>query len=131
MVLPWRSSRLVCGGDKSDATEAAARNSIDERVRIIEMKLYPADLGFARGIEIAILLQLVLNVLASDEGIGFSKFFRWQPGRKGENMKPSTKDQVQGKFHEMKGKVKEKAGKATNNPNLMDEGQAEKVSGVV
>lgn len=46
-------------------------------------------------------------------------------------MKPSTKDQVQGKFHEMEGKVKEKTGKATNNPNLMDEGQAEKVSGVV
>ena len=25
-------------------------------------------------------------------------------------MKPSTKDQIKGKFHEVKGKVKEKAG---------------------
>ncbi len=46
-------------------------------------------------------------------------------------MKPSTKDQVQGKFHEIKGKVKEKTGQATKNPNLMDEGQAEKVSGKI
>jgi uncharacterized protein YjbJ (UPF0337 family) len=46
-------------------------------------------------------------------------------------MKPSTKDQIQGDFHEMKGKVKEKAGQATNNRNLADEGQAEKVAGKV
>ena len=46
-------------------------------------------------------------------------------------MKPSTKDQVQGKFHELKGKLKQTAGQATNNPKLMDEGQAEKVAGKV
>jgi uncharacterized protein YjbJ (UPF0337 family) len=46
-------------------------------------------------------------------------------------MKPSTKDQVEGKFHEMKGKVKEKTGQATKNPDLMDEGTAEKVSGKI
>jgi uncharacterized protein YjbJ (UPF0337 family) len=33
-------------------------------------------------------------------------------------MKPSTKDQAQGKFHEVKGKIKEKLGKATKNPNV-------------
>jgi len=33
-------------------------------------------------------------------------------------MKPSTKDEVEGTFHETKGKVKEEAGKVTNNPNL-------------
>ena len=33
-------------------------------------------------------------------------------------MKPSTKNQAKGKLHELKGKVKEKAGQVTNNPNL-------------
>ncbi len=46
-------------------------------------------------------------------------------------MKPSTKDQVQGKFHEMKGKVKQQVGQATNNPKLADQGQAEKLAGKV
>ncbi len=46
-------------------------------------------------------------------------------------MKPSTKDQIAGKLHELKGKAKEKAGQVTNNPNLADEGQAEKIAGVV
>ena len=31
-------------------------------------------------------------------------------------MKPSTKDQIKGNLHEMKGKAKEKAGQVTNNP---------------
>jgi uncharacterized protein YjbJ (UPF0337 family) len=44
-------------------------------------------------------------------------------------MKPSTKDQVEGKFHELKGKAKEKAGEVINNPNLKNEGQAEKLAG--
>jgi uncharacterized protein YjbJ (UPF0337 family) len=51
--------------------------------------------------------------------------------KKEQNMKDSTKDQVEGKFHEIKGKVKEKAGIATNNPDLADEGTAEKVGGKV
>ena len=46
-------------------------------------------------------------------------------------MKPSTKDTAQGTFHEVKGKVKEKVGRATNNPDLEAEGQAEKVAGKV
>jgi len=46
-------------------------------------------------------------------------------------MKSSTKDQVEGKLHEMKGKVKEEAGQATNNPELVDEGQHEKAMGKV
>ncbi len=46
-------------------------------------------------------------------------------------MKPSTKDQIQGKLHEIKGKAKEKAGQVTNNPNLVDEGQGEKIAGVI
>jgi uncharacterized protein YjbJ (UPF0337 family) len=54
-----------------------------------------------------------------------------QQTRKGEDMKPSTKDQVEGKFHEVKGKAKEKAGQVTNNPDLTREGQAEKLAGKV
>jgi uncharacterized protein YjbJ (UPF0337 family) len=46
-------------------------------------------------------------------------------------MKPSTKDQIQGKLHEVKGKAKEKVGQVTNNPNLAAEGQDEKIAGVV
>ena len=46
-------------------------------------------------------------------------------------MKESTKDQVQGKFHEAKGKMKEKAGQMTNNPNLEAEGIDEKVGGKI
>ena len=50
---------------------------------------------------------------------------------KGENMKPSTKDQIEGTFHEVKGKVKEKAGEVTNNPDLTTQGKAEKLAGKV
>ena len=46
-------------------------------------------------------------------------------------MKPSTKDRAQGTFHEVRGKVKEKVGRATNNPDLEAEGQVEKISGKV
>ena len=46
-------------------------------------------------------------------------------------MKPSTKDQITGKLHEMKGKVKQKAGQVTNNPDLAAEGQAEKFAGKI
>ena len=33
-------------------------------------------------------------------------------------MKPSTQDRTEGKLHEVKGKIKEQVGKATNDPNL-------------
>jgi uncharacterized protein YjbJ (UPF0337 family) len=46
-------------------------------------------------------------------------------------MKPSTKDQAKGKLHEVKGKVKEKVGRGTNDPNLEAEGTDEKVAGKV
>jgi uncharacterized protein YjbJ (UPF0337 family) len=46
-------------------------------------------------------------------------------------MKDSTKDQAQGTLHETKGKIKEKAGQLTNNPNLQDEGADEKVAGKI
>jgi uncharacterized protein YjbJ (UPF0337 family) len=46
-------------------------------------------------------------------------------------MKDSTKDKVEGTVHEVKGKVKEKVGHATNNPNLEDEGTAENIAGKV
>ena len=46
-------------------------------------------------------------------------------------MKDSTKDRAKGKFHEVKGKIKEKVGRATNNPNLEAEGQGEKIGGKI
>jgi len=46
-------------------------------------------------------------------------------------MKDSTKDQVGGKVHEVKGAVKEQAGKLVNNPDLEQRGQSEKVAGKV
>jgi uncharacterized protein YjbJ (UPF0337 family) len=46
-------------------------------------------------------------------------------------MKNSTKDQAEGTMHEVKGKVKEKVGRATKNPNLVEEGQDENVAGKV
>jgi uncharacterized protein YjbJ (UPF0337 family) len=46
-------------------------------------------------------------------------------------MKDSTKDQLEGKAHELKGAVKTAAGKATDNPELEAEGQDEKVAGKV
>ena len=44
-------------------------------------------------------------------------------------MNPSTKDQIQGKFHEVKGKAKQAAGQVTDNPKLESEGQGEKLAG--
>jgi len=46
-------------------------------------------------------------------------------------MKSSTKNQVEGKFHELKGAVKEAAGKLSDNPNLEAEGTGEKIAGKV
>lgn len=46
-------------------------------------------------------------------------------------MKQSTKDTSTGTGHEVKGKVKEKAGQLTKNPELEAEGQDEKVGGKI
>ncbi|MCK7513956.1 MAG: CsbD family protein [Desulfobacterales bacterium] len=46
-------------------------------------------------------------------------------------MKSSTKDQAKGKFHEVKGKIKEVAGDLTDNPKLEAEGMTEKITGKV
>ena len=46
-------------------------------------------------------------------------------------MKPGIKDVVVGKVHEVKGKVKQKAGQLTNNPDMEAEGTVEKIAGKV
>ncbi len=51
--------------------------------------------------------------------------------RKDKMMKPSTQDRTEGKLHEVKGKVKEEIGKATNDPDLEVSGEAEKNSGKI
>ena len=44
-------------------------------------------------------------------------------------MKSSSRDKIEGALHEVKGKVKEMAGKITDNPKLTAEGKAEKITG--
>jgi uncharacterized protein YjbJ (UPF0337 family) len=44
-------------------------------------------------------------------------------------MKPGIQDEVEGKLLNLKGKVKEKAGELTNDPDLEAEGQAEAIAG--
>ena len=46
-------------------------------------------------------------------------------------MKTSTTDKIEGKLHEAKGAVKEKAGEVMNDPDLKAKGQAEKGAGKV
>ena len=44
-------------------------------------------------------------------------------------MKPSTKDEIAGKAHELVGKVKETIGEMTNDAKLEAEGTVEKIGG--
>ena len=46
-------------------------------------------------------------------------------------MTPGTKDQLTGKLHEVKGKVKEKLGQAAGNPDAEADGQSENLAGKV
>ncbi len=46
-------------------------------------------------------------------------------------MKSSTRDQAEGTFHEVKGTIKELAGKLSDNPKLKLEGIAERIAGRV
>jgi len=46
-------------------------------------------------------------------------------------MKPSTQDKTAGKIHEVKGAIKQTAGKLAGNPNLEADGIAEKNTGKV
>lgn len=48
---------------------------------------------------------------------------------KEDTMKSSTRDHAEGTLHEVKGAVKELAGKLSNNPKLKAEGAAEKAAG--
>jgi uncharacterized protein YjbJ (UPF0337 family) len=46
-------------------------------------------------------------------------------------MKSGTKDQAEGMFHQIKGKLKEIAGDLSDNPKLEAEGTGEKIAGKV
>jgi uncharacterized protein YjbJ (UPF0337 family) len=46
-------------------------------------------------------------------------------------VKPSTKDEIAGRIHEVKGTIKEKVGQLTNDPDLEGEGIGEKIAGKV
>jgi uncharacterized protein YjbJ (UPF0337 family) len=49
--------------------------------------------------------------------------------REGDTVKSSIKDKIEGTFHEVKGAVREMAGKITDNPKLKMKGKAEKIAG--
>ena len=49
--------------------------------------------------------------------------------KEGASMKTSTKDQVEGKLHKMKGEIKETVGKLINDSQLKAEGSVEKIEG--
>lgn len=44
-------------------------------------------------------------------------------------MKESTKNKVEGKFHEVKGSIKAAVGNAVNNPRVAVAGHTEKIAG--
>ena len=46
-------------------------------------------------------------------------------------MNPSTNDRVEGKLHEVKGKLKQMAGQVVGNPDLEAEGHAEGLAGKI
>jgi uncharacterized protein YjbJ (UPF0337 family) len=46
-------------------------------------------------------------------------------------MTQSAEDRIKGKLHELKGKVKETVGQATNNPDLTAHGQNEHLAGTI
>jgi uncharacterized protein YjbJ (UPF0337 family) len=46
-------------------------------------------------------------------------------------MKPSTKDELAGRIHEVKGTITEKIGQLTNESDLEGEGIGEKIAGQV
>ena len=46
-------------------------------------------------------------------------------------MKSGTQDQAEGKFHKVRGKIKESAGKLSMNSELESEGKNEKIAGKV
>jgi len=46
-------------------------------------------------------------------------------------MANNTRQQLEGKLHEVKGDAKEKAGELTHNPDLEAEGRTEKIAGTV
>jgi len=67
-------------------------------------------------------LRLAMHMLLSN---------RSRQKNKESKMNQSTKDDLQGKAHELKGAVKEAAGKVTNKPDLEAEGQNEKLAGTI
>jgi uncharacterized protein YjbJ (UPF0337 family) len=51
--------------------------------------------------------------------------------KEGHQMKPSTENQIAGKVHEVKGQIKEKVGRLTNDPDLEGQGIGEKIAGKI
>jgi uncharacterized protein YjbJ (UPF0337 family) len=84
--------------------------------------------------------------LDDGEAYGFVKSLVWAPNvlvkhysardstrsaTKDNKMPNSTRQQLEGKLHEVKGDAKKKAGELTNDPALEAEGRTEKIAGTV
>jgi len=54
-----------------------------------------------------------------------------QRSKRRKTMKSGTRDEAEGKWHKVKGKIKEVAGKLNDDPELEDEGTNEKIAGNV
>jgi uncharacterized protein YjbJ (UPF0337 family) len=98
-------------------------------------------LGFHRfdGTGVDLLRMWVKSGTGCDSGMGRSRtrplslpqLSTEKVNKRRTNMKDSTRDKVQGTTHEVKGGVKEKVGKVVGNPDLQDEGTAEKIDGKI
>lgn len=70
---------------------------------------------------------MIADLLAEDTSREYS--IRSSYGR--HRMKQSIKNRAKGNYHELKGKVKQTVGEATNNPRLQAEGIGEKLAGKI
>jgi uncharacterized protein YjbJ (UPF0337 family) len=64
-------------------------------------------------------------------GRGTNQFHNSNRCKGGNKMNPSTKDEMAGKVHEVKGTIKEKVGQLTNDPDLEGEGIVENIGGKI
>jgi uncharacterized protein YjbJ (UPF0337 family) len=76
-------------------------------------------------------LKFAYFALNGRDRLGIELALPYQRGKKEIHMKDSIKDKVEGAAHDVKGNIKEKIGRATNDPDLEDKGTAEKIGGKV
>jgi len=104
--------RLAC----HECCKNFARGRFDARFVFVKVPPVPDEHPTSphpasRGFRLESMVQLTLNFLS--------------------HMKESTKDKVSGAINEASGRIKEKVGEKTNDPDLLDKGTGEKIEGKV